>query len=101
MAIRGGKERQKQKRTLWQRFKGRCAYCEERLRYETATLDHIIPLSKGGTNSIFNRALACMPCNRDKGDKLHGITWTRMAPWETRESLRENGYSYEAETVSL
>jgi 5-methylcytosine-specific restriction endonuclease McrA len=37
----------------------------------TATLDHVIPLSKGGPNKRENIVLACGKCNRDKGDKLN------------------------------
>ena len=33
-------------------------------------LDHIIPHSKGGSDSLENRAILCGPCNKDKRDKL-------------------------------
>jgi 5-methylcytosine-specific restriction endonuclease McrA len=35
-----------------------------------ATLDHITPLSKGGTSKIANLQLTHMKCNGDKGDSL-------------------------------
>lgn len=36
-----------------------------------ATIDHIIPTSKGGKKyDTSNFAVACRPCNRDKGDKF-------------------------------
>ena len=53
---------------------GRCAYCDVGLsRMKTggkvkASIDHFIPLSKGGPNGRSNRVLACYPCNLAKGD---------------------------------
>lgn len=35
-----------------------------------ATLDHIIPSSKGGKSNIKNLVLACMPCNVKKSDNI-------------------------------
>ena len=46
----------------------RCYYCHKRtLRM---TLDHVIPLSKGGRNSPENVVPACHRCNCKKRDKL-------------------------------
>jgi len=47
----------------------KCRYCPEILTLETATLDHIRPLGKGGTNDYHNMALACYRCNHKKADK--------------------------------
>lgn len=38
-----------------------------------ATVDHIIPVDKGGTNELSNLQLAHHYCNRQKSDKLYGI----------------------------
>ena len=46
--------------------KFRCRYCRKKLSRNTATPDHIVPLSKGGTNWIENIAPACLPCNQRK-----------------------------------
>ncbi|SRR6266702_1233197 len=48
--------------------KGKCALCKQRLvKYE---VDHIIPLSRGGSNWPYNLQLLCRSCNRRKHDKL-------------------------------
>jgi Holliday junction DNA helicase RuvB len=48
---------------VWQRDGGRCAKCgsQENLEY-----DHIIPVSKGGSNTARNIQLLCEKCNRSK-----------------------------------
>lgn len=55
-----------------QRAKFLCEYCHasEQWQYVSFTVDHVIPLTKGGANSIDNLALACFHCNRQKSDKL-------------------------------
>lgn len=47
-----------------------CYYCNKYLAFRprSATIDHKIPLSKGGTNDADNTVLACETCNRDKAD---------------------------------
>lgn len=52
---------------LWIEQGGLCAYCDMRLDVG-CEVDHIIPLSRGGSDDIGNIALACPPCN---GSKLH------------------------------
>lgn len=47
----------------------RCRYCGTELNEETVTMDHRIPLAKGGTNWISNLVPACKSCNCSKRDK--------------------------------
>src|SRR6266478_1724605 len=54
-----------------QRAKYLCEYCHasERWQYVAFTMDHIVPLSQGGSSNADNLALACFPCNRRKSDR--------------------------------
>lgn len=51
------------KREVWRRDQGRCAKCESR---DSLEYDHIIPVSKGGSNTARNIELLCQLCNRKK-----------------------------------
>jgi 5-methylcytosine-specific restriction endonuclease McrA len=55
--------------TLYLKQNGICAYCDEKLK-DTFHIDHIIPLSRGGSNWPDNLALSCPRCNLSKGTKL-------------------------------
>lgn len=44
----------------------KCPYCQE---MNKLSIDHIIPLSKGGTHTEDNIELVCLPCNLRKGNK--------------------------------
>lgn len=43
---------------------GKCFYCRKPLPEEDATLDHIVPKSQGGTESIDNLGACCKDINQ-------------------------------------
>jgi len=47
-----------------------CQYCDTRLTRNSCTMDHVIPISKGGKTNWENVVTACGPCNTAKADKL-------------------------------
>ncbi|MBB4985022.1 HNH endonuclease [Streptomyces nymphaeiformis] len=56
---------------LFLRFDRRCSYCHRRLRIdEQPEPDHVVPLSRGGSNALSNILPACSACNSDKRDLL-------------------------------
>lgn len=52
---------------ILERTGGSCAYCSLPLTLDTMEVDHVVPLSRGGTEHNFNVTAACLPCNRSKG----------------------------------
>lgn len=48
---------------------GNCAYCRAFVGRSGLTLDHLIPISKGGTHSLPNVVPACASCNFEKGGR--------------------------------
>ncbi len=58
------------KHNLYLRDKGKCQYCDKRMTKDEATIDHVIPRSKGGKHTWDNVVLCCLGCNQYKGDDL-------------------------------
>lgn len=46
-----------------------CQYCYQKFSEKRLTVDHVIPLSKGGRHEWTNVVAACTTCNNRKGDK--------------------------------
>lgn len=53
---------------LLQRDGDACFYCLGEMRPGDITLEHLVPVSKGGPNHLSNMALAHAACNREAGD---------------------------------
>lgn len=53
------------------RSSGVCACCSKKLTTKTMTMDHIIPISRGGTNDMENLVALCLECNKAKGNLLY------------------------------
>ncbi|TGK12212.1 HNH endonuclease [Leptospira fletcheri] len=76
----GEEEIQKQRRiakelrkTPWWKKKksdGICYYCRRKFSPEELTMDHLVPLAKGGKSVKANLVPACKECNNAKKNKL-------------------------------
>ena len=55
---------------IYNKSKGRCAICGKFIPCDSFTIDHIIPLARGGTNAMDNLQVACGVCNLIKQDIL-------------------------------
>lgn len=67
------------RKQLMEIFNGRCYYCGrevleipfkkgQKKPRNAATIDHIIPVCRGGEDKIDNMVLACHACNNEKGN---------------------------------
>lgn len=69
----------KEWRRIKQRANGHCFYCSARTG--RLTMDHVVPLGRGGRHALANVVAACGSCNYSKGDKLL-IEWRAFkAKW--------------------
>jgi 5-methylcytosine-specific restriction endonuclease McrA len=68
------------RKELLKLYSSNCFYCGVSGRME---LDHVIPVSRGGSNSIGNFVASCRPCNASKGKK----TITEWKKWKKDYAL--------------
>ena len=47
-----------------------CYWCKTALGINNSTIDHVIPLHRGGLDNANNRVLACKPCNKNRGHQM-------------------------------
>jgi hypothetical protein len=59
------------KEFVWDMTRGRCWYCGFPVNpFRNFHIDHVVPLSRGGSNEIDNLAPACQECNLYKASML-------------------------------
>ncbi len=72
--IKKEKQRARQlRKTSWWRKKcasGICWYCKRRVGPEMLTMDHVVPLARGGKTTRGNLVPACKECNNRKKNLL-------------------------------
>lgn len=77
----------------------RCQYCGRELRPYTTTVDHVIPVSRGGRRMWENVVAACKPCNGKKDNRtpdeahmpLRGWPWIPTRKIVLREHAKSMG----------
>ncbi len=65
------------RKTQWwknQKGRGKCYYCSSRVDATSLTMDHVVPIIRGGRTTKGNIVPACKPCN-DKKKYLLPIEW--------------------------
>lgn len=66
------------RRNIFYRDRNRCQYCGKVFPQRSLNLDHVIPLSRGGTSSWENVVCACQRCNTAKGARTPSEAGMRL-----------------------
>lgn len=67
----GAKEKRIDRASVIARDGGRCHLCGAFPKGRDLTIDHVIPLAKGGHHAAENLRVACLSCNASKKDRLN------------------------------
>jgi 5-methylcytosine-specific restriction endonuclease McrA len=67
-----GRARELRKSRWWQNklAAGRCYYCGQTIESSRLTMDHVVPLAKGGRSEKNNLVACCKECNTKKKTML-------------------------------
>ena len=68
----------KERSEIYIRDKGRCGICGEFIPLNEFTIDHIIPISKGGTYDYDNLQCCCFKCNQLKSNEMPDDFYGKM-----------------------
>ena len=100
MKRRSKKWSRAQRDLVYRRFLGRCYLCGRGVQNHDpaspsyATMDHVIPRSRGGHDTLDNLALSCLDCNQGKGNSLLaekepvGVGWRTLTRAQILRDLR-------------
>lgn len=66
------KARDLRKTRWWQQktASGKCHYCQKKFPFKHITMDHLVPLGRGGRSSKDNLVPACKDCNNKKKNMM-------------------------------
>ncbi len=75
---------------VYERDNYQCQYCGIFPRKKLMTLDHVMPVSRGGKSTWTNTVLSCLKCNHSKADRTpaeNGVPLVRTAKQPTQHQL--------------
>lgn len=94
------KARELRKSSWWKQRIGQgiCYHCKSKFAKELLTMDHLIPIARGGTSTKKNCVVACKECNSKKGGKLGvELVLEEMAAIGTLPSVSGGDFDQEEE----
>lgn len=75
---------------VFEKSNGICAHCGRKLYYAgNYTIEHIIPLSKGGKTEHRNLTALCYACNQEKKDDIVEPDWYAYMSKDQRKEVKE------------
>jgi predicted nucleic acid-binding Zn ribbon protein len=64
---------------IWKRDGEQCYLCQKPISLRELEIDHLIPVSKNGSNSPTNLAASCSRCNKSRGNRIEEAQIKKLA----------------------
>lgn len=75
----------RRKMALFQRDGDKCFFCSKPMTFEEASVEHLVPVRRGGPTNMDNLVLAHVKCNKEIDDmpliekiKVHRENWSKV-----------------------
>lgn len=83
------------KESICRKSDHKCCHCGK-IQYVNygATVDHFIPLNKGGSNQFINLIMLCKDCNKSKDDKMYSMDYVPYLKEKHKQELSQYVDSY-------
>ena len=65
----GGRRVARLRELVWSAYPSVCVWCGVGLTFETFTVEHMLPRSRGGSDELPNLRPACGHCNYSRGNR--------------------------------
>ncbi|MDZ8026852.1 MAG: HNH endonuclease [Nostoc sp. SerVER01] len=72
------KQKRNKKQQLIDLYDSNCWWCRQNLPQEKLTIEHLLPKSRGGSNSFENLRLSCFKCNNTRGNSIYPPIWIKV-----------------------
>lgn len=84
-----------EKEDIARKSNNKCCHCgKEKYVHYGATIDHFIPLDKGGCDRYINCIMLCEDCNQEKGTKIVGLDYVPYLKEKYKKELKQYLDSY-------
>ena len=80
MAPMSSNQKRNKKQKLMDLYGVCCWWCRKDVPKDKLTIDHLVPQSRGGSNSLENLRLSCWQCNNSRGNSLYPPSRTITCP---------------------
>ncbi|OFV71524.1 HNH endonuclease [Acetobacterium wieringae] len=75
---------QSERKKIFNKTDGHCAYCGTELEFGKMQIDHIVPISRGGEDDEKNMIAACRSCNHYKSTLFLEEFRSEIEKWHQR-----------------
>ena len=74
---------QAERKTVLDRFCGRCAYCGKQITMQELNVDHLVPIRKGGEDMLYNMYPSCLNWKCPEGAMSCGKSEEARNKWSS------------------
>lgn len=89
------------RRNLLLRDNAECQYCGKQVTTENYTMEHVLPVSRGGKTEWSNVVVACAPCNKEKDNRTPEQAGMRLRKQPVTPKVTDPLYNFKLHITKM